>query len=55
MDTFRFRVVMTVDVEAFDESDALDALREEFGVGSDGPSTQVVECEYSPIGEKKHK
>lgn len=45
MDKFVYTVKLTVEVEAFDDSDAWDAVQETFGVGETGAVT-VTECEY---------
>lgn len=45
MDKFKYTVRLTVEVEAFDESDAWDAIQEAFGIGETGAVT-VSECTY---------
>lgn len=45
MKTFRYQVILTVEVEAFDESDAFEALDDNFGVGEYN-GLEVVEREY---------
>ena len=45
MDTFTYTVRLTVEVEAFDESDAWDAVQDAFGVG-DNMGVTVIDCEY---------
>lgn len=44
MDTFRYRVTLDVEIEAFDESDAIDALYDQFGVG-DQQGVNITDCE----------
>jgi hypothetical protein len=44
METFKYRVVLDVEVEAFDDSDAFDAIMDEFGVGEQ-PGLTVTACE----------
>ena len=48
MDKFKYTVKLTVEVEAFDEGDAWDALQDAFGVGETGAVT-VTNCEYKEI------
>lgn len=45
MDKYEYTVKMVVEVEAFDEGDAWDAIQEAFGVGTTGAVT-VTDCEY---------
>lgn len=45
MNTYSYTVKMTVQVEAFDESDAWDAVQDAFGIGEDLGVT-VTSCEY---------
>lgn len=44
MNRFRYKVNLVVDVEAFDEIDAEDAVRDAFGLG-DTCGIEVVESE----------
>jgi hypothetical protein len=46
MEKRRYVVSLVVEVEAFDEDDAWDALQDTFGVGQNGPGINVVECEW---------
>jgi hypothetical protein len=48
MNTYTYELKVTVKVEAFDDSDAWDAVQEAFGVGETGAVT-VVECQYKEI------
>ena len=48
MDTFKYKVTLTVEVDAFDESDAWDAVQDAFGVG-DNMGVRVADCEYKEI------
>jgi hypothetical protein len=48
MDKFKYTVRLTVEVEAFDESDAWDAVQEAFGIGETGAVT-VTECTYKEV------
>lgn len=41
-----FVVTLVVEVDAFDEDDAWDALQDTFGVGENGPGITVTECEW---------
>lgn len=54
MDTYRYKVVLTVEVDAFDESDAWDVVQDEFGIGEQSGVT-VTDCEYKEIRTKKKK
>ena len=33
METYKYKVTLEVEVEAFDDSDAFDAIQDEFGIG----------------------
>lgn len=48
MNTYRYNVVLTVEVDAFDESDAWDAVQEQFGIG-DNMGIKITDCEYKEI------
>jgi len=52
MDTFRYTVKLEVEVEAFDDSDAWDAVQESFGVGATG-AVVVTDCEYKEKRARK--
>lgn len=52
METFRYQVVLNVEVEAFDDSDAWDAIQEAFGIGATG-AVQVTDCEYKEKHDRK--
>lgn len=52
MDRFKYTVRLTVEVEAFDDSDAWDAIQDAFGVGNTGAVT-VTECQYKEVRPKK--
>lgn len=45
MNKYTWTVKLEVEVEAFDESDAWDAVQEAFGVGETG-AVNVTACEY---------
>jgi hypothetical protein len=51
METYRYTIKLDVEVEAFDDSDAWDAVQDAFGVG-DQMGVRVVDCEYK---EKRAK
>lgn len=54
MDKFKYTVRLKVEVEAFDESDAWDAIQEAFGIGETGAVT-VTECNYQETrGRRKN-
>lgn len=46
IEKFKYKVILWVEVEAFDDSDAFDALQDTFGVGTDG-SVEITQCEYT--------
>lgn len=48
MNRFKFEVTLTVEVEAFDESDAWDAILDNFGVGEASGLT-IQTCEWEEI------
>jgi len=48
MNKYRYKVTLIVEVEAFDESDAWEAVQDNFGV-DDGDDIRVVDCEYEQI------
>lgn len=52
MNTYRYKITQTVEVEAFDESDAWDAIQDEFGVGEQMGMT-VTDCEYKELKPKR--
>lgn len=52
METFKYTVKLTVEVEAFDESDAWDAVQDAFGIGEELGVT-VTACEYKEIRARK--
>lgn len=52
MNTFRYKIVLTAEVEAFDESDAWEAIEDEFGVGEQMGVT-IVACEYKELKPRK--
>lgn len=52
MNTYKYTVKLTVEVEAFDDSDAWDAVQEAFGIGETG-AVMVTDCEYKESRAKK--
>lgn len=52
MNTYHYKVSLVVEVEAFDESDAWDAVQENFGVGSE-MGLKITDCEYKEIRAKR--
>jgi hypothetical protein len=52
METYRYKIVQTVEVEAFDPSDAWDAIQDEFGIGEQN-GIVVVDCEYKELKPRK--
>jgi hypothetical protein len=45
MQTYTYTIKLEVEVEAFDESDAWDAVQDAFGVGEE-MGVKVTDCEY---------
>lgn len=45
MNTYSYTVNLTVEIDAFSEEDAWDALQDIFGIG-DFEGTTVTECEF---------
>jgi hypothetical protein len=54
METYKYEVILEVEVEAFDESDAWDAVQDAFGIGETGAVT-VTDCEYREKRARKRK
>jgi hypothetical protein len=52
MDKYKFQVVLDVEVEAFDENDAEDVLRDIFGPGDDC-GAMVTEFRATYVDESK--
>lgn len=52
MEKYKYTVRLTVVVDAWDESDAWDAIQEAFGIGATGAVT-VTECTYKEIRARK--
>lgn len=52
MITYRYTVKLTVEIDAFDESDAWDAVQDAFGVG-ENMGVKVTECEYKESRARK--
>lgn len=46
MKKFTYRVALTVEVEAFDEEDAWEAIQDTFGVGDQGSGLTVTDCAW---------
>ncbi len=44
---FRFEIKLIVEVEAFDEDDALSAVQDVIGLGPMDSSVNVLQCEYN--------
>lgn len=53
MNTYKYKVTLLVEVEAFDDSDAWDALQDEFGIG-DTAGIRVTDCEYKEVRARKN-
>lgn len=54
MNTYNYKVILTVEVEAFDESDAWDAVQETYGVGQD-MGIKITDCEYKEVRAKSKR
>jgi hypothetical protein len=54
VDTFKWKVELEVEVQAFNESDAWDALQDEFAVGEQ-MGFKVTACEFKEIRGTKRK
>lgn len=52
MNTYSYKVTLTVTVDAFDESDAWDAVQDTFAIG-DEMGLKVTDCEYKEIRAKR--
>jgi len=52
MKKYVYTIKLEVEVEAFDDSDAWDAVQDAFGVGATGAVT-VTDCEYREQRPKK--
>lgn len=52
MEKYRYKVSLVVEVEAFDESDAWDAVQDAFGIGEELGVT-VTDCEYKELRARK--
>jgi len=46
-ETFKYRVVLEVEVEAFDADDAFDKLQDAIGAG-ENLGVLISDCEYKP-------
>lgn len=49
MKKFRYRVSMEVEVQAYDQTDAFEAVQDVFGIGEE-MGVNVVDCEYEDLG-----
>ena len=54
MNKYKYTVTLTVEVEAFDDSDAWDALQDAFGIG-DQMGVRVLDCEYKESRAKRRR
>jgi hypothetical protein len=52
METYRYSVKLIVDIDAWDDSDAWEALQEAFGIG-DQLGVTVIECNYKEVRKPK--
>jgi len=54
MNTYKYKVILQVEVEAFDESDAWDAVQDAFGIG-DQAGVVVTDCNYEQARGRSKK
>lgn len=54
MNTYKYTVTLSVEVDAFDDSDAWDALQDAFGIG-DQMGLRVLDCEYKEVRNTRGK
>lgn len=54
METFRYKVVLEIEVDAFDDSDAWEAIEDEFGVGEQ-MGVRITSCEYKELKKPRKK
>lgn len=54
MNTYEYEIKLKVKVEAFDESDAWDAVQDVFGIG-DELGVTVTECDYKEIRARSRR
>ena len=52
MKTYVYLVTQTVEIEAFTEGDAWEALQDAYGTG-ENCGTVVTDCEYADLGIKE--
>jgi hypothetical protein len=52
MEEFEYQVNLTVKIQAFDGTDAWEALQEAFGIG-DQLGVTVTDCEYKEVKKRK--
>lgn len=48
MNKYTYKVTLVAEIEAFDESDAWDAVQDAFGVG-ENMGVLVTDCEYKEV------
>ena len=48
MDKFKYKVSLVIEVEAFNESDAWEAVQDAYGLGGES-GLAVIDCEYKEI------
>jgi hypothetical protein len=46
MKKFKYQIVALAEVEAFDESDAWEAIQDVLGTGDMGGGVTIIDCEY---------
>lgn len=51
MKTYRYKVALVVEVEAFDGTDAWDAIQDAFGIG-DNMGVTVTDCEWTELARR---
>jgi hypothetical protein len=53
MNKFKYKVSLLVEVEAFDEGDAWDAVQDAFGIG-ENMGVIVTDCDYKEMRARKN-
>lgn len=54
MEKFRYRVVLDVEIEAFDSADAWEAVQDAYGIGEDA-GILVTNCKYEEKRARRRK
>lgn len=46
MNKKRYQIIVTAEVEAFDEADAWEAIQDVIGTGDMGGGVTIIDCDY---------